>query len=85
MPIISKGSVSIIDSSGNKKKIHGVFYIHGVKINLFYVGKLTNIGYKDFFESKQCIIYQKNKASDVLLRGIRDSCNNLYKVVHLPN
>lgn len=53
MPMADQG---IVSNTGTIKNIHDVLYVLGIRTNLFSVGKLIDIGYRVFFESKQFMI-----------------------------
>ena len=80
MPVAHQGTVSTIDFSGKIKHIDQVLYVPGVKTNLLSVGKLTDAGYRVLFSKHNCLIYDKDNPNCILLRAIRDSRNNLYRV-----
>lgn len=82
MKVARQGTVTKCNSSGTIKQIHNILYVPGVRSNLFSVGRLTDIGYRVLFESKHCLVYDKNHPTQLFLRGIRESRNNLYKVTN---
>jgi len=82
MPVASQGIVTSIDDKGKIKQINPVLYVPGITTNLFSVGKLIDSSYRVMFESKQCLIYDKDRPTRIFLQGIWDGRNNLYKVVN---
>lgn len=84
MPVAGQGSIHISDVSRKIKEINPVLYDPGVCTSLFSVGKLIDIGYRVLFESKQCLIYDKDDPNQLFLLGTCDARNNLYKIEWHP-
>jgi hypothetical protein len=80
MPVEGQGTISTTTQSGKIKSVHNILYVPGVKTNLLSVGKLTDLGYKVFFDSKRCYIFENEASGEVFLQGIRDPRNKLYRV-----
>jgi hypothetical protein len=80
VPVEGQGTISTTTQFGKIKSVHNILYVPGVKTNLLSVGKLTDLSYKVFFDSKRCYIFEKEASSEVFLQGIRDPRNKLYRV-----
>jgi hypothetical protein len=52
-PVEGQGIISTTTQFGKIKSIHNILYVPGMKTNIFYVEKLTDLSYKVFFDSKQ--------------------------------
>jgi len=60
MPVQGHGTITITDCFGKIKDVHQVLYVPNIKISLFSIGKLIDLGYRVLCGSTQCSIYDKD-------------------------
>lgn len=79
MLVKDKCITTISNSTRKNKQVTIIFYILEVKTNLFLVGKLVDLGYLIFFNSKRCYIYAWEDSSKIYLEAIQANYK-LYKI-----
>ena len=79
LPVKGVGSVVIQLPNGEIKTIGNILYVPGLTKKLFSVGSITDRGLTVHFLPHACHVVDKN-TRQVLIKGIRDSVNSLYRV-----
>lgn len=75
-----KGVVIILTKKGESETISEVYYFPSIKHNLISVGQLTQKGYKDIFQGKECVVYDK-PTSKWLIAKVQMMRNILFPLV----
>lgn len=75
-----KGNVNLKQLDGEVKSLQNVTYVPGVKKHLLSVGALTDKGYTLVFNSKQCVIFDKDNPKLAIAIARRDPRNKLYRM-----
>ena len=78
LPVAYKGHVSF--STPEVKTLSDILYVPGVKTNLLFVQRLTNLGHNIYFNSYTCFIFDVLHPDMVFLQATRDPKMKLYKL-----
>jgi hypothetical protein len=62
-----KGTIIVKTKQGQVKHINDVLYIPGLTHNLLSVGQLIEMGYLVVFKNVECIIYDKEDYSHIIV------------------
>ena len=75
-----KGVVPVYIKNNQRRNIHDVYFVCGLKCNLISVGQLMEKKYRVFFKNKVCIIYDKFPSKQLIAR-VEMTKNRMFPLV----
>jgi transposase InsO family protein len=78
--VLGKGVVFVLTKQDEKKDIHDVYYVPGLRHNLMSVGQMNEHGYKVIFEGSKCTILDK-PPSKKIIATIQMTKNRMFPLI----
>jgi hypothetical protein len=78
--VVGKGIIYVLTKQDEKKDIHDVYYVPGLRHNLMSVGQMNEHGYKVIFEGSKCTILDK-PPSKKIIATIQMTKNRMFPLI----
>jgi hypothetical protein len=78
--VLGKGVIYILTKQDEKKDIHDVYYVPGLRHNMMSVGQMNEHGYKVIFEGSKCTILDK-PPSKKIIATIQMTKNRMFPLI----